>query len=72
LKEDSNLENENTLTKPVLSREEAAAYLGIHSNTLDKSDIPRIYVGRRTLFRMETLNKYFEEMEQTRRPRCGK
>jgi len=66
------LENENTLKKQVLSRDEAAAYLGIHFNTLDKSDIPRIYVGRRTLFRKETLNKYFAKMERIRRPKCKK
>lgn len=63
---------ENETTKSVLSRDEAAAYLGVHVNTIDRSDIPRIYIGGRTLFRMVTLNKYFEEMEQIRRPRCRK
>jgi len=51
------LENESKITKTVLSRKEAAAYLGIHVNTLDKNDIPRIHIGRRTLFRQKTLEK---------------
>jgi hypothetical protein len=67
LKEESTLENESKTTKPVLSRKEAAAYLGIHVNTLDKNDIPRIHIGRRTLFRQKTLEKILAGKEQSRR-----
>jgi hypothetical protein len=65
LKEDSTLENEATLTKPVLSRKEAAAYLGIHINTLDKNDVPRIHLGGRTLFRVKALDKYLAKNERS-------
>jgi len=68
------LESETKTTKPVLSRKEAAAYLGIHINTLDNSDIPRIHIGRRTLFRQKTLDRHIagNEKSQSRRQRCGK
>jgi excisionase family DNA binding protein len=72
-KEDSTLENETTITKLVFSRKEAAAYLGIHCNTLDRSAIPRIRIGRRILFKRETLEKLLTEVEPDRRGRgCRK
>jgi hypothetical protein len=73
LKEDSALKNETKTVKPTLSRYEAADYLGIHVNTLDKSEIPRFRIGRRTLFRLVTLDMFVEEMERiSRGPKCGK
>jgi hypothetical protein len=54
--------------KQVFSRMEAAAYLGIHWNTLDKSDIPRVRMGGRILFRRKTLDKYLADVERKWKP----
>jgi len=56
---------ENVIEKQVLSRKEAAAYLGIHLNTLDRSDVPRIHIGRRVLYRIKTLDKLLNDREQS-------
>jgi len=50
--------------KQVLTRDETAAYLGIHLNTLDRSDVPRIHIGARVLFRKATVDKYLSDMER--------
>lgn len=44
--------------KEVLSRKEAAEYLGICKTTLDRLDIPRTQIRRRVLFRKEVLDKW--------------
>jgi len=44
------------IEKQTLSREEAAKYLGIHVNTLDRTNIPRVRIGGRVLFRRITLD----------------
>jgi excisionase family DNA binding protein len=54
----------NEIEKMTFSREEAAQYLGIHLNTLDKSDIPYVKIGRRVLYRRVTLEKLLEEGEK--------
>jgi len=51
------LEGETSTEKQTLSRKEAADYLGIHLNTLDRSNIPRVRIGGRVLFRRTTLEK---------------
>jgi hypothetical protein len=56
---------ENVIEKQVLSRKEAAAYLGIHLNTLDRSDVPRLQIGRRVLYRIKTLDKLLNDREQS-------
>jgi hypothetical protein len=63
------LENEFPKEKQVFSRRETAAYLGIHMNTLDKTDIPRIYMGGRVLFRKKVLDKYLTDLESAPKPR---
>jgi hypothetical protein len=55
----------------MLSRKEAAKYLGVHINTLDHSDIPRVRLGCRTLFRQKTLDKYVQDLERKWKPRKG-
>ena len=65
------MEGETTIARLTLSRKEAAHYLGIHVNTLDRSDIPRIYIGGKVLFKIDTLKNFFTEV-QRRRPRCKK
>jgi hypothetical protein len=49
--------------KRVFSRKEAAEYLGVCLPTLDHSDIPRVRVASRVLYRRSTLDKYLEENE---------
>ena len=71
------MENQTVTEKLVFSRVEAAAYLGIHRNTLDRSKIPRIHIGARTLFRKQTLDKYLTDIEkkwksEDGRTACGK
>jgi len=67
---------EGETVKLVLSRKEAAKYLGIHWNTLDRSEIPRIRIGGRTVFRVRTLDAYLSKMERhgyslnKRGPKC--
>jgi excisionase family DNA binding protein len=63
------MENQPALEKQVLSRMEAAAYLGVHYNTIDRSDIPRIRIGGRTLFRKKALDKYLVALESAPKPR---
>jgi hypothetical protein len=52
------------------SRIEAAKYLGIHVNTIDKSGIPRVRIGSRTIFRKVALDRYLREREG--RPESGR
>ena len=44
----------------ILSRREAAIFLGICRNTLDRLDIPRTKIGRRVLFKRDVLNKWID------------
>ena len=48
----------------VLSRKQAACFLGIGLNTLDRLDIPRAQIRKRILFRRVTLEKWIEQQEQ--------
>ena len=64
---------EDAITKQTLTRKEAAHYLGIHINTLDKSEIPRFRIGGRVLFRLVAVDMFVEEMERkSRGPKCKK
>ena len=52
----------------ILSRKQAAAFLGICRNTLDGLDIPRTKIGRRVMFKRDVLNKWIDEhTEKTRK-----
>jgi len=44
--------------KEVMSRREAAAYIGIGKSTLDRLNIPKIQIRRRVLFQKETIDKW--------------
>ena len=48
-------------TPDVLSRREAAAFLGICRNTLDRLDIPRTKIGRRVMFKRDVINKWLDD-----------
>jgi len=50
----------------ILSRKEAAAFLGICLATLDRLDIPRTRVRHRVLFKREVLNKWIDDHTEKR------
>jgi len=45
----------------VMSRKQAAQFLGVCLTTLDRLDIPRTQVRKRVLFRKTTLEKWLDE-----------
>ena len=47
--------------KEVMSRREAAAYIGIGKSTLDRLNIPKIQIRRRVLFRKEAIDKWLAQ-----------
>ena len=48
-------------TKEVLSRKEAATYLGVCRTTLDRLNIPKTQIRRRVLYRREILDKWLSQ-----------
>jgi len=56
-----------TANKEVLSRAEAAAYIGIGKSTLDRLDIPKIKIRKRILFKKEIIDKWLAQ-NTTRNP----
>ena len=48
-------------TKEVMSRAQAAAYIGIGKSTLDRLNIPKIQIRRRVLFRKEAIDKWLAQ-----------
>jgi excisionase family DNA binding protein len=55
-----------TQPKDVMSRREAAAYIGIGKSTLDKLNIPKIQIRRRILFKKEAIDQWLLS-QQTKR-----
>jgi excisionase family DNA binding protein len=47
-----------TQPKDIMSRAQAAAYIGIGKSTLDRLNIPKIQIRRRVLFQKETIDKW--------------
>jgi len=47
--------------KDVMSRAQAAAYIGIGKSTLDRLNIPKIQIRRRVLFKKETIDKWLSQ-----------
>ena len=49
-------------------REGAARYLGVHPRTLDRlterGELPAVRIGRRKLYRLETLERYAASRER--------
>lgn len=58
--------NSYTETNDILSRKEAAAFLGICLTTLDRLDIPRVRLRHRVVFKRDVLHKWLDEQS------CGK
>ena len=50
-----------SMISDILSRRQAAEFLGICRTTLDRLDIPRIKIRRRILFRREILLQWLDE-----------
>jgi excisionase family DNA binding protein len=51
-------------TKEVLSRKEAAEYLGVCKTTLDRLSIPKTQIRRRVLYRREILDKWLSQQTE--------
>jgi excisionase family DNA binding protein len=47
-----------TTQKEVMSRAEAAEYVGICKTTLDRLNIPKIQIRRRVLYRKATVDQW--------------
>ena len=56
-----------SMISDILSRRQAAEFLGICRTTLDRLDIPRIKIRRRILFRREILLQWLNEQTVDRR-----
>jgi hypothetical protein len=48
-------------TSDILSRREAAGFLGICLTTLDRLDIPRTRVRHRVMYKRDVLNKWIDD-----------
>jgi len=53
--------NNASLQDIVLSRKDAAIFLGICRTTLDRMDIPRVKIRRRVLYRQSVLLSWLEK-----------
>jgi hypothetical protein len=53
--------NNSVLQENVLSRNQAAEFLGVCKTTLDRMDIPRTKIRRRVLYRQSVLLKWLEK-----------
>ena len=54
-------------TKTVMSRKEAASYIGIGESTLDKLDIPRTQVRRRVFYKKEVIDKWLSQQTKNKK-----
>jgi len=50
-----------TQPKDVMSRAQAAAYIGIGKSTLDRLNIPKIRIRKRVLFKKEAIDQWLKE-----------
>jgi hypothetical protein len=48
-------------THDIMSRREAAAFLGICTTTLDRLDIPRTKIRHRVMYKRDVLYKWIDE-----------
>ena len=54
-------------TSEVLSRKEAAKYLGICKTTLDRLDIPKTRIRHRVMFKLDVLKKWIDDHTEGRK-----
>ena len=57
-------------TSDILSRREAAAFLGICKTTLDRLDIPRTKIRRRVMYKRDVLSNWIDD--HTEKSKKGK
>jgi len=62
--------NNETSEIVILSRKEAAAFLGICLTTLDRLDIPKTRIRHRVFFKRDVLNRWIDE--HTEKSKKGK
>lgn len=55
------LNYETIKEKPFLSRKETAFYLGLHVNTLDKTNIPFSKIGSRKVYSKQAVDSWILE-----------
>ena len=64
---------ENTKTVPaVLSRRDAAGYMGICVALLDRSGIPYTQIGRRVIYQREVIDKWLDAQQEGPKKKVGK
>ena len=54
------MENKESVSN-ILSRKQAAQFMGICLTTLDRLDIPRTKVRHRVMFKRDVLNKWIDD-----------
>ena len=54
------MENKEAVSN-ILSRKQAAQFMGICLTTLDRLDIPRTKVRHRVMFKRDVLNKWIDD-----------
>ena len=59
-------------TPDILSRREAAIFLGICLTTLDRLDIPRTRIRHRVLYKRDVLNNWIDEHTENSNSVCKK
>jgi predicted DNA-binding transcriptional regulator AlpA len=50
----------------ILSRKQAAQYLGVCQNTLDRFDIPRLKTRRRVMYRKSVIDQWLDSHTETK------
>jgi hypothetical protein len=50
----------------ILSRKQAAEYMGVCQNTLDRFDLPRIKVRRRVMYRISVIDEWLARHTETK------
>jgi len=51
----------------ILTRKEAAKFIGVCQNTLDQLNIPRTKVRRRVFYKRDEINKWIDENTEKRK-----
>jgi len=53
--------NDDIVTSNILSRREAAEYLGVCKATLDRLDVPKTRIRHRVMYKRDLLNKWLDD-----------
>ena len=53
-------------TSGILSRREAAAFLGICLTTLDRLDIPQTRIRHRVMYKRDVINKWVDDRTENK------